>query len=76
MTNPLTNPVEPRSAQRARRRLLMTVTAVMLVGAAAVVLVLPLRLPLFVRLAVAFTDLTAASALWLAIRQKSAGPPH
>ena len=56
--------------QRARKRLKLAVAAVILVASALVVLVLPIDLPRFVRLAVAGSDLLAASVLWLLLRRK------
>ncbi|MFI5358343.1 MAG: hypothetical protein ACHQ4G_13510 [Opitutales bacterium] len=45
----------------------------MLALSALIVLVLPVRLPLPVRLGVAFTDLVAAATVWLVGRQKLGG---
>jgi len=62
-------PTDPRSADLARKKLLMTILCGALVLAAMLILVLPVKLPLPLRLGVAFSDLVAAAAVWLIGRQ-------
>lgn len=50
---------------------LLRIVMWMLVAAAVLVVALPLPVPLPVRLAVAGSDLIAASIIWLAIRQRA-----
>ncbi len=58
----------PTSSDRLR---LLRVAMWFLLGAALIVLVLPISIPLPLRLAVASTDLVAAAVVWLAWRQRS-----
>jgi hypothetical protein len=53
-----------------QKLLLLRVAMWMLLGAALIVLLLPLPLPPLVRFSVAATDLVAAAVVWLARRQR------
>jgi len=60
----------PRALQAARRKVMLIAAVCFLLLAAVVILVLPIRLPLPVRLAVAGTDLIAAAIIGLLLRQQ------
>ena len=56
---------------RLRRRTLLSAAFWFLLAAALLVVLLPTPAPLPLRLAVAATDLVAASVVWLALRQNA-----
>jgi len=62
-------PTDPRAGEIARKKLTMTIVCSALVIGAVLLLILPVKLPLPLRLGVAFTDLVAAAAVWLVGRQ-------
>lgn len=64
-------PDDPRAVQAARRKVMLAAAVAFLLLAALVILVLPVRLPLPLRLAVAGTDLIAAAIIALLLRQQS-----
>ena len=66
-------PTDPRAGEIAGKKLRLAIICAMLGLSALVILVLPVRLPLPVRLGVAFTDLVAAATVWLVGRQKLDG---
>jgi hypothetical protein len=61
--------VDPDVGAHARRKVMLAVEIGFLLLSALVVLVLPLRLPLPVRLGVIFIDLIAAAVIGLLLRQ-------
>lgn len=72
--SPFVPPPSAEDAALARRRTLLRVTVVTLIASGVIVLALPLRLPLPVRLAAAGTDIIAALVVFVALRQ--ARPPR
>jgi len=62
-------PTDPRAADIARKKLTMTIVCSALVLGAVLLLILPVKLPLPLRLGMAFIDLVAAAAVWLVGRQ-------
>ena len=66
-------PTDPRAGELARRKLTMNLVCGALVVGAILLLVLPVKLPLPLRLGLAFSDLVAAAAVWLTGRQKFNG---
>ncbi|MCF7688121.1 MAG: hypothetical protein K9M98_11310 [Cephaloticoccus sp.] len=68
-----TPPTDPRSADLTRKKLTMTIVCGALILGAILLLVLPIKLPLPLRLGFAFIDLVAASAVWLTGRQQFGG---
>ncbi len=68
-----TQPTDPRSGDIARKKLTMTIVCGALVTGAILLLVLPVDLPMPLRLGLAFIDLVAASAVWLIGRQQLSG---
>lgn len=64
-------PDDPRSLAQARRRIMLTAAGGMLVLSAIVILFLPIRLPIPLRLAVACIDLIAAATIWVLLRQQA-----
>jgi hypothetical protein len=66
-------PTDPRAAGLARQKLTMTVVCAALVLGALLLLVLPVALPLPLRLGVAAFDLAAAATVWLVGRQQFSG---
>ncbi|GAB1489459.1 hypothetical protein MASR2M8_19120 [Opitutaceae bacterium] len=70
MANPSLPPEEdPVAITNARRKVMLSAAIGFLILSAVVILVLPLRLPLPVRLGVVFTDLLAAAIIGLLLRQ-------
>lgn len=70
MANPSLPPEEdPVAIINARRKVMLSAAIGFLILSAVVILVLPLRLPLPVRLGVVFTDLLAAAIIGLLLRQ-------
>ena len=67
MSTPTTN---PRSTKLARKKLTMAIVCGALILGAIFLLVMPVKLPLPLRLGLAFTDLVAAAAVWLMGRQQ------
>lgn len=61
------------SAELAQKKLVLTIICCALVVSALCIVLLPISLPLPVRLAVGFIDLVAAAATWLIGRQKFSG---
>jgi|UniRef100_UPI004049DC4A hypothetical protein len=70
MSTPTTN---PRSTKLARKKLTMAIVCGALILGAIFLLVMPVKLPLPLRLGLAFTDLVAAAAVWLMGRQQFSG---
>jgi hypothetical protein len=66
-------PNDPRSADLANKKLILTIVCCGLVVSALCIVILPIPLPLPLRLAVGFIDLVAAAAIWLIGRQKFSG---
>jgi len=66
-------PTDPRAGEIARRKLTLTLVCGALVIGALLLLVLPVKLPLPLRLGLAFTDIVAAAAVWLVGRQHFSG---
>lgn len=66
-------PTDPRAGDLARKKLTMTLVCGALVVGAVLLLVLPVKLPLPLRLGLAFSDLVAAAAVWLVGRQYFSG---
>jgi hypothetical protein len=66
-------PTDPRAAALARKKLLTMIVSSALVVGAILILVLPTQLAWPLRLGVAFSDLTAAAAVWLVGRQLFSG---
>lgn len=64
------SPDDPRALAQSRRRLMLTAAGGMLVASALVILLLPFRLPLPLRLAVVCVDLIAAATIWVLLRQQ------
>lgn len=64
------HPDDPRALAHARRRVMLTAAGGMLVLSGIVILLLPIRLPFPLRLAVAFIDLIAATTIWVLLRQQ------
>lgn len=64
------HPDDPRALAHARRRVMLTAAGGMLVLSGIVILLLPIRLPFPLRLAVAFIDLIAAATIWVLLRQQ------
>jgi hypothetical protein len=62
-------PTDPRAGEIARKKLTLAIVCGALVVGALLLLVLPVKLPLPLRLGLAFTDLVAAAAVWLVGRQ-------
>lgn len=65
-----TPPTDPRSTDLARKKFMLTIVCIGLVVSALTILLLPIPLPLSVKLIVGFTDLVAAAVIWLIARQK------
>ena len=70
MSTPTTN---PRSTKLARKKLTMAIVCGALILGAIFLLVMPVKLPLPLRLGLAFTDLVAAAAVWLMGSQQFSG---
>ena len=70
MSTPTTN---PRSTKLARKKLTMAIVCGALILGAIFLLVMPVKLPLPLRLGLAFTDLVSAAAVWLMGRQQFSG---
>lgn len=68
-SSPLLPEVDPDVVANARRKVMLAAAMGFLLLSAVVVLVLPLRLPLPVRLGVIFIDLIAAAVIGLLLRQ-------
>jgi broad specificity phosphatase PhoE len=66
-------PTDPRAGEIARKKLTLMIVCSALVIGALLLLVLPVKLPLPLRLGLAFTDLVAAAAVWLVGRQYFSG---
>lgn len=62
-------PTDPRAGELARKKLTMALVCGALVLGALLLLILPVKLPLPLRLGLAFCDLVAAAAVWLVGRQ-------
>jgi len=71
MASSLPPEIDPAVVARARRKVMLAAAIGFLLLSALVVLVLPLRLPLPVRLGVIFVDLVAAAVIGLLLRQSS-----
>lgn len=63
-------PTDPRSSDLARKKLMLSIICGALIFGAIIILVLPVEIPTPLRLGLAFSDLVAASAIWLIGRQK------
>ncbi len=61
---------DSRSDDQVRQRLMLKVTVAIFLISAVILLILPIRLPKPVRLAVVATDLLAAAVIWLMGRQR------
>ena len=68
-----TPPTDPHAGDLARKKRTMTIVCGALILGAILLLVLPIKLPLPLRLGLAFVDLVAASAVWLTGRQQFSG---
>ena len=66
-------PTDPRAGDIARKKLTLTIVCGALVVGALLLLVLPVKLPMPLRLGLAFSDLVAAAAVWLVGRQHFSG---
>ncbi len=66
-------PTDPRAGEIARKKLTLAIVCSALVIGALLLLVLPVKLPLPLRLGLAFTDFVAAAAVWLVGRQHFSG---
>ena len=62
--------LRPSTGDDGRKRLILHATVVLLVVIAVLILLLPIRLPRPLRLAVAFSDLFAAALIWFLGRQR------
>lgn len=67
------SPDDQRAAARARTRRTMAIVCTLLVVGAILLIALPIRQPLPLRLGLAFLDLVAAAAVWLIGRQQLGG---
>jgi hypothetical protein len=73
MASSLPPEIDPAVVASARRKVMLAAAIGFLLLSALVVLVLPLRLPLPVRLGVIFVDLIAAAVIGLLLRQSGKG---
>jgi hypothetical protein len=73
MASSLPPEIDPTVVGNARRKVMLAAAIGFLLLSALVVLVLPLRLPLPVRLGVIFVDLIAAAVIGLLLRQSGKG---
>jgi hypothetical protein len=64
-------PDDPRALAQSRRRIMLTAAGGMLVLSAIIIVLLPIRLPIPLRLAVACIDLIAAATIWVLLRQQA-----
>ena len=73
MASSLPPEIDPAVVGNTRRKVMLAAAIGFLLLSALVVLVLPLRLPLPVRLGVIFVDLIAAAVIGLLLRQSGKG---